>query len=487
MKKIYLYIILCLFMAGLMSCEDNKDFSNLHELTADEIAEIARQDSIEEAQKNNINANLVLEYTVEITTSKTLYDGVSLPIEIDKIAALFGISEAELLAGIAGESGAPEVKGFAIEGSTHADNGTASTTNSPWGHWWNAESNVTTWGETAMIFAEFDYEAGEFYVGQYPDHLTDGQTLKVYECLKYNEKRVAVAITVNAVAPGQINATVVRTQDLSISIVTKSSYDADSLQFDLSQALSDLGVSTMDEVKFLGVNEDGSYNQEAVTGNGFWYDMNGFVGSWGDDASVYTNYGEFTNGYISIGQFPDHLTEGQTFTIKYGLWAKASKKIVILNIAITVLGYQDPETPPEGDPVAVEKTIDLTKPYSDDYASVQVDIKDMLRDAFKKTTYQIHKAIATGELKLYQGAVSEADPAYTADVPGYWIKADGTAGGWAEGLVWCSIGHSETALYLYGGNHPDNATAGTSVSTKLIATYNGGSVTFNITFQLTTP
>jgi hypothetical protein len=50
---------------------------------------------------------------------------------------------------------------------------------------------------------------------------------QIIECLKYNEKRVAVVITVKTVAPGQINATVVSTQNLSISIVGKSSYDPD--------------------------------------------------------------------------------------------------------------------------------------------------------------------------------------------------------------------------------------------------------------------
>ena len=102
-------------------------------------------------------------------------------------------------------------------------------------------------------------------------------------------------------------------------------------------------------------------------------------------------------------------------------------------------------------------------------------------------SYQIHKAIVSGELKLYQGAVSDTDPKYTADVPGYWLKADGTVGEWAESVIWCSIGHSETELYLYGGNHPDNGVGGTTVTTKLIAKYNGVTVTFNLTFKVTKP
>ena len=417
--------------------------------------------------------------------SKTLYDGASLAIDLDKIATLFGISKENLLKGIAGEAGAPEIKGFAIEGSTHADIGIATNTNSPWGHWWDADGNVTTWGTTAMIFAEFDTENGVFNIGQYPAHLTDGQTIKIIECLKYNEKRIAVVVTVNAKTPGKITAPVVGTQDLSITVLAKTVYDADSLLFDLAKVKTDLGVSSMDGVKFVGVNEDGSYNSETVTGNGFWYDMKGFVGEWGDNASVYTNYGDFSASYISIGQYPDHMKAGQTLTIQYGLLA--NNKIEMLKIKITIKGYVDPETAPAGDPKAVEKTVDLTKAYSNDYASVKVDVKELLRDAFKKTTYQIHQAIVSGELKLYQGKVSETAPAYTADVPGYWLKADGTAAGWAESVVWCSIGHSETELFLYGGNHPDNLAATTTVTTKLIATYNGGTVTFNISFKVTKP
>jgi hypothetical protein len=40
-------------------------------------------------------------------------------------------------------------------------------------------------------------------------------------------------------------------------------------------------------------------------------------------------------------------------------------------------------------------------------------------------------------------------------------------------------------LYLYGSNHADNAPAGTTVTTKLIAAYNGVTVTLDITFSVT--
>lgn len=485
MKKLNIIITLLSFvMTGFISCSDNMDFSSLHNLTDAERAELARQDSIREAQLTGVNAHLALKYTANITISKSSYDGAQVAISMDSIAQVFGITVEQLAAGIAGEPGAPEIKGFAIQGSTHEDVGTATNTNSPWGHWWDTNGDITTWGETAMTFAEFDPETGVFFVGQYPGHLTDGQTIKIIEALKYNDKRVAVIITVNAKAAGEITASVVRTQELNIDVVAKSNYDADSLEFNLTQALSDLGISSLNDAKYIAVNSDGSYAQEATAPpSGFWYDMDGFAGTWGDDASVYTSYGDFADNKIGIGQYPGHLKGGDKITINYGFLA--NNKIVMLKININVEAYQDPETQPTGDPKAVNETVVLSKAYTNDYATIKFDVKDILRDAFKKTTFQIHQAIMSGELKLYQGEVTETAPTYTADVPGYWLNSAGAAGGWAEGLVWCSLGHSETELYLYGGNHPDNGVAGSSVVTKLIATYNGGSVTFNITFNVT--
>ncbi len=490
MKKLCIYIaILSSMTTGLFSCSDNENFSEPHVLTNQEIAEQKRQDSILMAQRYKINADLILPYSVEIPISKSLYDGTTLEIDLDKIATLFGITKESLLAGIAGESGAPEIKGFAISGVNNEDVGTATNTNSPWGHWWAADSTITTWGESAMMFNEFDTETGLFYIGQYPGHLVDGQLIRAVECLKYNEKRVAIIINATAKAPGQITAAVVRTQQITVDVIAKTGddYSADAVKFDLVQAKNDLGIDAMNDVKFVAVNSDGSFNSEAQNepSNGFWYDMDGFVGAWGDNASVYSTYGDFAEDEVGIGQFPGHLSAGQTVTIQYGLMA--NNKIVLLKIKINVIAYVDPETAPEGDPIAVTESISFSKPYSNDYAFVVKDVKELLRNAFKKTTYQIHQAIISGELKLYVGAISDAEPVYSATAPGYWLKSDGTAGEWSESLVWCSIGHSTTELYLFGGNHPDNAVAGNAVSTVLIATYNGGSATFNINFSITQP
>jgi len=476
-------------LAGMVSCGDNADFSTEHVLSQNEVEEIQRQDSIREAQKNSINANLILEYSVDITISKSAYDGVSLAIETDKIASLFGISVAELLAGIDGTAGAPEIKGFAIESSTHADYATSSNTNAVWGHWWDKNGDVVGWGDAAVLFAEFDSETGVFAIGQYPDHLTDGQAVTFIECLKYDEKRVAVVITARAHAAEEVKATVVRTQTFDISVIPNLNYDLTAVKFDLQQTFTDLGISSMDNVKFVGVNADGTYAQAYTTPNGFWYDMQGFVGPWGDGASVYTAYGEeegLAIDEIGIGQMPGTMAVGESVTIKYGIFV--NNKIEMLQITVTIAAYVDDETRPSGDPETITTAITLTKAFSDDYAAVEKDVADSLRKAFKLTTYEIFTAKNTGELKLYVNEESDATPAYTGDAPGFWFTEAGLPTSWgATSVMMLSLGGSETSLYLYGMNHPESCPpSGLTVVTKLIFTHpNGGKAIFDVTFIIT--
>lgn len=498
MKKIYFYFVcFALLLSSLAGCGDNTDVWGEHILTAEEIAELARQDSIREAQKNSINANLILEYDAEITILANGYDGAFVYIDTVKIAELFGMTTTQLAQGIANMGAdkpyenAPDITGFCIEGTTHADNMTNSNTNSYWGHWWDKDGNTTTWGDNARVFAEYDAEGGYFNVGQMPGLLEVGKNIKFIECLKYQDLRVAIVITAIPKEKGQITATIVSTQDLTIDMNPRSTYDSDPIVFDRAKVLSDLGISSLNDAQIIGVNADGSYAQETSATNGFWYDIDGFAGSHGDNAGVYVEYyglgddvEEEDLDVLRVGQMPNKLEGGYTTTVKYGFLA--NNKIVMLNITVNIIAYEDPETPPTGDPT-MDKVLDVTieKSWDDTFSNVQFDVKDVLREAFKMTTYQIHKARISGDLKIYCGEVSEKDPTYTSDAPGYWLNAAGEVCSYGtESVVFCCLGSSETALYLYAGNHPDSCLPNTIVTSKYIISCNGGLVTVNLTVKV---
>ena len=494
MKKIYFFLFAFVMTLGCFtSCDDNTDVSSLHVLTDEEVAEMEYQAYLDSLRRATIDVDLLIEYEVPITIMANSYDGTLVEIDTVKIAEFFGITPTQLNEGIMnnrsdwyGSYDAPKISGFCIEGTTHADNMTAYSTNSCWGHWWDENGNTTSWGDNARIFCEYDPDTHEMHVGQMPGTLTDGQQISVIECLKYQDARVGIKFNITAAAMGEVKATVVNTQKLSIDMTPASEYGTTPLAFDLDQTLGDLGISSMDAAKFVALKEDGSYAQEYTTTNGYWFDANGYECSWGETARAYTTYGEehLAANEIGVGQFPGQTVEGDVYVLKYAVLA--NNKIEMLEVTVNIVSYQDPETKPEGEPTTIEKDITITKEYDKAYTAATYDLKDLLKDAFKMTTYEIYKAINNGEVKLYCNEVTAEEPSYTANAPGYWMDGDGAPSAYADGVIFAETGRNETTLTLYVGNHPDNCNPnGQTVNTKLIYTHtNGGKLVLNVTVEI---
>lgn len=482
MKKIFLTIATALTLsAGLTSCGDNTDFWGLHNLTDEELAEMARQDSIAEANRQRINADLVLTYDVEFYISANSYDGGAVQVDMDQIATLFGVDKATLCENL--DNGTGDVTPFAIEGTTHADNMGAGTSGTYWGHWWNAEGNVCNWGDEAMVFTEFNGESETMNIGQYPGHLADGQTVKVIEALKYKDKRVAVVFNIKAVARGEVTATVVGTTNVEITMTPQTDYQGNPIAIPAADICKNLGISSMAEAQLLCLNADGSYCQETDDGWGYWIGKDGFKGSWGVETAAVMVGWENGDDFIEVLQMPDAMVGGESCVAHCAFMA--NNKVQLLDVTVNIKAYEDPETAPEGAPYTVEKTMTLESTYNTDYAGPEVDVKEILRDAFKMTTYQIFSAMKNGDLKGYIDEVTDEDPEYTAGAPGYWLDGDGKAAGYADGMAYLELHGSETELILAMGNHPDNCPpTGKTFSTKYILTCNGGKVILNLTIDI---
>lgn len=82
-----------------------------------------------------------------------------------------------------------------------------------------------------------------------------------------------------------------------------------------SEITSAIGSS----IKFYAVEADGTLNaQTTANGYGHWYDADGNVIAWGDDALVFSEFNE--SGFIfSIGQYPGHCSPGDQYTIRQAL------------------------------------------------------------------------------------------------------------------------------------------------------------------------
>jgi len=355
---------------------------------------------------------------------------------------------------------------------------------------------VKNWGDEAMVFAEFSYDeekgTGTFNVGQYPGHLVADQQVKFIEAIKYQDKRVAVVITAIGRERGEVKATIVASNKLTLETAPNDAYATAVVEgFDAAAALSALGAGSWADVDWVATNADGSYAQEySADAPGFWYDKEGFAGSWGDNASVFATFQE---GQILIGQMPGQMTAGSTVTINFS--AMYNNKIVENVITVVIKEYEDPETKPEGEPASIEKDITLTKAYDAEWGSTdELDVKEELRQCFKMTTYQIFKALKSGEMKMWVNEIGnkaddEGVPAYTGEAPGWWLNGNGEPVSWGdEAVAYVFLGISETDLAFFGGNHPDNCSpTGQTIKTKYIIQYGDVTATYNITFDITAP
>lgn len=462
-------------LAGVMalpmmtSCGDNENFSVDHVLTADELAEMRRQDSIAEVMRNTINADLVLTYDCEFYVSESSYDGTTVTVDIDQIAQLFGLTHEQVIAGIAEEEGAPEILGLAIEGTTHADNMTKTNTNSSWGHWWSAEGNVTTWGADAYVYAEYDPEAEVFNVGQYPGHCVAGTTYQFIEGLRYQDYRVAVVIRAKATERGEVVASVVGTQELTLTTKTTYGYEAEPVPgFDAAKLISDLGISSINDAAWLAVKTDGSYAQEYNADfDGFWYDMDGFAGQWGDNASVYCGH---VNDTIVVGQFPARLEAGTNLTIQYG--AIANDKIELLTIHIVIEAGDDINAAE----VVDTQNLSLMQKTTYGYESVEVPGQDLAKAMTDLGVTSLDEITWIGTLP--DGTYTQA---YTADPNAFWYDMDGFVGSWGDSAsVFCGLYDGVIKL----GQYPDHLHAGDQVTVHYGAYANGKIVLFNITLTI---
>ena len=459
MKKLS-YILSGLLLFGavslLSSCGDNENFWGPHTLTDDELAEIARQDSIKQAMRERIDADLILYYFVETYVSSSWTNDV-VEIEADKIGELFGMTAEQVIEGINDGT----ISGFAIEGTTHADNGSASNTNGVWGHWWDKEGNVcNSYNQEepspSAFYAEWDGEV--LNVGQFPGHMNAGDEVTAIEGLKYQDKRVAVVINFKTIERGEVTAQVVATNQLTLETEQDNNYAAVPVPgFDADATLSALGVGSWDDVVWVAVNADGSYAQEySADPPGFWYDKLGFAGSWGDDASVYT---AFDGSNILVGQMPNAMEAGSTVTISYG--AMANNKIVMNEITVNITAKGDVA----GEIVATNN-LTLTCSPNNDYVTVAVPGFDAA------ATLSALGAASWSEVKWTTPTEDGYAQDYNADAPGFWYGQDGKLGAWGDDAS--VFAHFDAATETIGiGQMPEKMPAGSTVTIEFDAAANG--------------
>jgi hypothetical protein len=529
MKKLF-YLAGAMLLAGaVMTTSCSKDDDSGSTLTKEQREEEKqKQEEEQQKQKEEIKANKVIEYTCDITASETSYDGTKFDVDVKAIADELGVTVDEFILGIEGkEGGATDITTYYIQGSTGDEligaNTQVGASDKGWGHWLNKDSDVTTWGEgqaadysityagQAVIWTSLhraDENSTDFVceVGQYPAKLAEadliGKTFTIKEGVKFDDIKVVLKITVNIKGLEALTAEVVDSKELTL---TTSVYDSheDYIELDSTEILSKIGATSFADCKFVALKADGSYAQEADDPSLglYWENVNGEASGYGD-GNFYIGYNRTPDdencGKLVIGQYGRKLqvpeAEGSEtkvdftgdFTAKWGVYCNG--KVVMVNVKVTIASYEDPEAGTfTGTPANSTKDYTIEKEYTNDYAAVKVDVKEQLETSFQKSCYELYQAFQAGTLKFYASEVTEADPEYTANKPGYWLSAEGKGVAYAEGVVYAELTLADYAnqnIVFNIGNHPDNCKAGATVPLKIFATDGTTTAVMNITITV---
>lgn len=498
-RSIISVFIIGMLLFAIFSCKKDEVFSTKHVYTAEELA---LKDSLE-AAKQNVKANLIFKYDVTLPLDTVNYRSVTVKIGADSVTllaklGLTSMSELNTAMGTvtSGVQSDNTITFFAINVSTRYDNPDAFTANG-FGHWFDANGDVCSWGDNDRLFSELDPTNFSFNIGQHPKHLKTGEKYKIIQAIKKGDYRVAFIFNItigdyyHEVIPVADN---VATYDLTINEVQDNTYATSDLTFDFAAAATAMGVSASElssNKTIYGINADGSKTSDFTADGGYYYNKSGDVCQWGTDGcAVFVSYHD---SVFHIGQMPDACAEGDSYKVSLAIMYK-NTKMVTYNITVKILGYVDPETKPVGDPATLVQSDSASLTYTGDWTDPSlIDVKEVLRDAFKMTTYQIDKAIENNELILSgvnaDGTVykdADGNIVSTATYPGHWFDASGnvTTFGSITNVPVCysELHFTKESLQFALGYQPDNAKAGDVYIFKQIAELNGGKVTF--TFKL---
>ena len=207
---------------------------------------------------------------------------------------------------------------YAYNYSTKYEYSGPSTTNY-FGHWFDANGDVCSWGDQAYMFCEKqDTVSLKFTLGIFPERPPVGSVYHIVEAIKCDTTQVAILFNVTI---GDIYVpitTVVGTQNIAFSAAVDTTYAATPQAIDAAAIQAGIAC-TPQAATLYGINADGSlYVKGFTANNGYWFNAAGNVCNWGDDGcAIYAEYDPATQN-INVGQFPKGTVVGQTYTARFG-------------------------------------------------------------------------------------------------------------------------------------------------------------------------
>ncbi len=241
----------------------------------------------------------------------------------------------------------------------------------------------------------------------------------------------------------------------------------------------DGGVQTGNDITFYAYNYSTKYEYtepSTTLSFGHWFDMNGDVCNWGDQAYLYCEKQDETTLNFTIACFPSRPAEGDLYHIVEAMKYDTLKVAFLFNVTIG----EEPEVVYPVTTVVGSETVDIEAEQNNDYTPTAAAI-----DAAAITTAI---GIAPADAELYGVDVTRNDSLYidgfTAN-NGYWFNTSGDVCNWGtEGCVMgAEYDQDAEAFNLF--QFPDGPVAGETYSVTLAFVNLTSLQQYNVVINLT--
>lgn len=149
---------------------------------------------------NDSPKNLALTYDISFDADADAYTGTMLNLnengDIGKVAQALVMQPSSISGNMLGANAEPTEGKIAFAAVETDGSFKYSTTANGLGFWFDSDGNVISWSEEdSKVFSEFNSDAFEFSIGQYPGKSSAGDTYKIKEALVYTKDNQQYTVT----------------------------------------------------------------------------------------------------------------------------------------------------------------------------------------------------------------------------------------------------------------------------------------------------
>lgn len=339
------------------------------------------------------------------------------------------------------------------------------------GFWMSATGQRLNYGDGCYFYASpsVDAEADEFafYVGQMPGVMQVGDVANATITLKYNEKAVTFALTLNVIAKPEFNVPeptviesqlqIVGSQEVVVEQYPRGGYDSDPVKVNVAEALSLLNITEKaalaenlavvlyatqyndgDVENGGGMKKDSLTNTSTAGAPGWWVrpvqDSEGQLtgecsaAGWGDTdrffVEAFSYNAETDTLQCNLGQYPGTCKDNeQYFTNIYIVYGE---KAYLIKYTLKILEKEQGNGLADYTKVG-EQAYEVTQEPTNDYSTKQVTID--------VETIATALGCEVSALGVYMLDDKDNFGGSTANNGGWWLTNTGTITSWGAGAA----------------------------------------------------